>query len=260
MNPSGPLLPPDENPDLGADLDAIAARSERTRVLVVDDDPDMVSLLKVVLRGAGMNVASALSGAEALRKTRRVDPDILLLDLMMPEMDGFETLRRLRKISNVPVVIVSAKHAKEDVVRGLDLGADDYVTKPIYPREIISRVEAVLRRAQPSASRQRVYFPGVELEIEFETREASLHGEAVQLTPKEFAVLSVLARGAPKPVPYDEICDEVWGERGSDARNRLKWLVHQIRGKMGEKGPEQEIIHTRVGFGYQLATEANTQN
>ena len=237
---------------LGVDLDTLHGTQVRTRVLIIDDDPDTVQLLKMTLRAAGMDVAGALNANEALEKCIRHPPDILLLDLMMPEVDGWETLKRLRKVTDAPVVIVSAKETREEIIDGLDTGADDYVTKPFYPPEIVSRLKAVLRRAGPSRPVMVLSFPQTELTLDLSTHQVELHGRSIDLTTKEFDVLSVLARNAPKPVRYEDIAVEVWGEYEAKIRKRIKWIVHNLRQKMMKKPGDSELIQNRPGFGYRL--------
>jgi two-component system KDP operon response regulator KdpE len=239
----------------GFDLDEIHGQQPRQRVLIVDDDPDMVSLLKLTLRTAGMDVAGALNADEAIHKCTEFQPDIFLLDLMMPIVDGWETLKRLRKITDAPVVIVSAKGQRDEIVLGLDRGADDYVPKPFYPPEVVSRVRAVLRRAQASSPITARIFPDVDLLVDFDTHEIRFRGEVIDLPPKEFAVLAVLAKNAPRPVSYETIAMEVWGEDTPDVRNRIKWLIHRLRNRLEDSGAEPSLILNRVGFGYQLNAE-----
>jgi two-component system KDP operon response regulator KdpE len=244
---------------LGVDLDDLPASEERGRVLIIDDDPDMVQLLKRTVRSAGMDVTGALNAKDALAKCIRHPPDVLLLDLMMPEVDGWETLKGLRKYTDAPVVVVSAKASKEEIVEGLESGADDYITKPFYPPELISRVKAVMRRSGPSQQQSVLNFPDIELSLDMSTRQAEIRGRAVDLSAKEFNVLSILAQEAPKPVRYEIIAVEVWGEYQIKMRNRIKWLVHNLRRKLEEEAAEHEIIKNRVGFGYQLNIHNNQE-
>jgi DNA-binding response OmpR family regulator len=247
-----------ENADLlGIDLDDLPSSAERGRVLIIDDDPDMVQLLKQTVRSAGMDVTGALNASDALAKCIRHPPDVLLLDLMMPEVDGWETLKKLRNYTDAPVVVVSAKASKEEIVEGLESGADDYITKPFYPPELISRVKAVMRRSGPSHQQTMLNFPDIELMLDMSARQAEIRGHAVDLSAKEFNVLSVLAQNAPKPVRYEIIAVEVWGSYEIKMRNRIKWLVHNLRRKLEEESAEHELIKNRVGFGYQLNISTN---
>lgn len=253
----GGLDRPDESPtDMqGLDLDALAKKEDRKRVLIIDDDPDVVEILKITLRKAGFDVAGALNAQQAIEKCVTLQPHIILLDLMMPQVDGWETFRRLRRITDVPVVIVSAKDGQSDVVQGLDVGADDYITKPFFPPEIVSRVQAVLRRAGPVTPISTYFFPELELAVNLDTKEVIFEETRVELSPKEFDVLSLIARQAPKPVSYEAIAQEVWEEDSPSVRNRLRWIIHRLRQKLDENSSVDEIIINRRGLGYQLNTE-----
>jgi DNA-binding response OmpR family regulator len=140
----------------GLNFDGLRFIGDRKRVLVVDDDLDTITILKLTLRQAGLEVEEALNSDEAIQKCILFQPDIILLDLMMPVVDGWETLMRLRQITDTPVVILSAKHTKKAVIKGLDIGADDYVAKPFYPTEVVSRIQAVLRRSNKSPQESEI--------------------------------------------------------------------------------------------------------
>lgn len=239
----------------GMDLDALVSKEDRKRVLIIDDDPDVVEILKITLRKAGFDVAGALNAQQAIEKCVALQPHLVLLDLMMPQVDGWETFRRLRRITEVPVVIVSAKNEQQDVVQGLDVGADDYITKPFFPPEIVSRVQAVLRRAGPVTPISTYFFPELELAVNLDTKEVIFEEARVELSPKEFDVLSLIAREAPKPVAYETIAHEVWDEDSPGVRNRLRWIIHRLRQKLAENSSADEIIINRRGLGYQLNTE-----
>ena len=238
----------------GVDLDVLTA-NERSSVLVVDDEQDTIALLKTILRMAGFNVLGAMDGAEALKKMTSHNPDIVLLDLMMPGMDGWETYKHLRTISETPVIIVSAKSTNEDVVDGLQRGADDYVTKPFHKGELVARVESVLRRTRKPKEISRLVFPEINLTIDLKTQEVFLVETSIHLTAKEFAVLSNLGKHAPAIVSYETIVKNVWGEDTAEAHRRLKYLVYLIRRKFQTVLPDAELIHTVDRFGYKLQTE-----
>jgi DNA-binding response OmpR family regulator len=239
----------------GIDLDVYLDVPARQRVLIVDDDSDTVTLLKLTLQNAGMDVIGALDGYEAVRKCSDAQPDVVLLDLMMPDMDGFETLRMIRQMQDVPIVIVSAKATKEDIVKGLNAGCDDYIPKPIHLDEVVARVKAVLRRAKTVKSASLLVFPKVDLAIDFEAREVTMKDTPIQFTPKPFAVLEVLARNAPRPVSHERIADEVWGEDSPQVRKRIKHTILLIRRNLGDHHDKPRLIINRPAFGYQLRTE-----
>ena len=239
---------------IGIDLDQIDA-VDRHRVLVVEDELDTIFLLKQILRIAGFNVVSATSGSEALKKVVDYQPDIVLLDLMMPEMDGWQTFEYLRKMTEVPVIIVSALGTKEDVVTGLKQGVDDYISKPFYNKEVVERVKAVLRRSHSSQEISRLVFPSINLIVDLMTQEVILSDKTIRLTPKEFSVLSTLAKHAPAIVSYETISDAVWGEDSPDVRKRTKYLVYLLRRKFETALPKCNLILNVDRIGYKLQTE-----
>ncbi len=242
---------------IGADLDEVYA-SNRKRVLVIEDETDTVLLLKHLLRSAGYNVLGATSGQEALKKFSEVKPNLVLLDLMMPGMDGWETYRYLRQMSDVPVMIVSAVVNKDDVVRALRMGVDDYLTKPFINAEVIARVEAVLRRAHGTSQEvDRLLFPEVDLIVDFRTQEIVHCDQHIQLTGREFAIRALLARSAPAIVAYHEIAMQIWEEDTAEARNRIKYLVHLLRRKFQRMPGKPDFIENVDRLGYKLRTTLN---
>jgi DNA-binding response OmpR family regulator len=242
---------------IGADLDEVYA-SNRKRVLVVEDEPDTIVLLKHLLRSAGYNVLGATSGQEALKKFSEVKPNLVLLDLMMPGMDGWETYRYLRQMSDVPVMIISAVANKDEVVRALRMGVDDYLTKPFVNAEVVARVEAVLRRAHGTSQEvDRLLFPDVDLIVDFRTQEIVHCDQHIQLTGREFAIMALLARNAPAIVAYHEIAMQIWEEDTPEARNRIKYLVHLLRRKFQRLPGKPDFIENVDRLGYKLRTTLN---
>lgn len=239
----------------GLDLDRVQELGDQRVVLVVEDDPDTLNLLKLTLRRAGMNVVGAMDGKQAIRKWMDVNPNIVLLDLMMPEMDGWETLSQLRAVTDAPIIILSALSQKENVVRGLREGADDYVSKPFQSDEVIARVEAALRRSDSQQPVSKLLFPDHDLSIDLDTRQVVFRSQDIELTPREFAVLRVLASHHPKPAAYQTIAEEVWGEDSEKIRERIKWIVYLLRQKIEKDPGKPELIVNKVRFGYQLASE-----
>jgi DNA-binding response OmpR family regulator len=238
----------------GIDLDALRT-STRPTVLVVEDEPDTVLLLKQILRLAGFDVLGAFNGYEAVQKAAESKPDLILLDLMMPDMDGWQTFQYLRQTTDVPVVIVSAIHNKEDVVRALRMGVDDYLTKPFVNAEVVARVQAVLRRTQPAHQTDRLVFPHSDLVIDFSTQEVVLNKHSIQLTGKEFAILATLARSAPDVVQYRAIAEAVWGKDNPQVRNRIKYLVYLLRQKLELASGTMDIIQNIDRLGYKLRVQ-----
>lgn len=242
---------------IGADLDEVYA-SNRKRILVVEDEPDTVLLLKHILRSAGYNVLGATSGQEALKKFSEVKPNLVMLDLMMPGMDGWETYRYLRQMSNVPVMILSAISNKDEVVRALRMGVDDYLTKPFINAEVIARVEAILRRTHNTAQEvDRLLFPEVDLIVDFRTQEILHCGQHIQLTGREFSIMALLARSAPAIVAYHDIAMQIWDEDTAEARNRIKYLVHLLRRKFLRLPGSPDFIENVDRLGYKLRTTAS---
>ena len=239
---------------VGADLDDFYA-SERSRILVVEDDQDTAYLLKQILRHAGFDVLSASNGKEALSKVNLSFPDLVLLDLMMPEMDGWETIDRLRQVTNTPVIVLTAMANKENIVDCLHKGVDDYMTKPFYKAEVVARVQAVLRRSNTNRDMSRFVFPQIGLAIDTQTREVRVKNSKIQLTGKEFGVLLVLAKHAPEIVHYQKISQSVWGRDFPQARQRIKYLVYLLRQKFVDVDPSLgELIVNIDRLGYKLNT------
>lgn len=235
----------------GIDLDDLEGK-HRERILVVDDEKDTITLLKTVLKDYGFNVSGAQSGKEALEKNKFHHPHMILLDLMMPEVDGIETLQKLREVTSVPVIILSALSDKHKIVEGLHLGADDYVTKPFHHEELVERVRAVLRRTDTHIDPNRFEYPDCELLIDVINHTVKLRGQIIDATPKEFKVLTLLAKHSPNIVDYAVICGALWGEDDQDARNRLKYLVYLLRNKFKKAAPSLDLIKNVNRLGYKL--------
>jgi DNA-binding response OmpR family regulator len=224
---------------------------------VVEDELDTVFLLKQILRMAGFNVLSATTGREALLKAAEQEPDLVLLDLMMPEMDGWEILDHLRQmIDKVPVIIVSARGNKDDVIKGLQAGADDYISKPFHNAELSERVKAVLRRASKPRELSHLVFPDIEMELDLNMQEVTIKDQSMRLTPKEFDILSLLAKHSPAIVSYESIADNVWGEDSPEIRRRIKYLIYLLRRKFESIKANPDLILNIDRLGYKLQTEA----
>jgi DNA-binding response OmpR family regulator len=238
---------------VGLDLDEVET-NERQLLLVVEDDPDTIYLLKQILRIAGFNVMSAMSGQDALKKIVEFEPNLVLLDLMLPEMDGWEIYSYLRQMTDVPVIIISALGNKEEIVKGLHRGADDYITKPFHNAEVVERVKAVLRRSSKVQEVNRMVFPKINLAIDFMNQQVTLNNNQLDLTPKEFAVLAVLAKHAPGITRYETIAQNVWHTDSPEARNRTKYLIYLLRRKLEEVSPGSNLIINLDRRGYKLQT------
>jgi two-component system KDP operon response regulator KdpE len=227
--------------------------SRPRRVLVVDDEPRMIHFIRLNLEHDGYEVLEATSGTEALELLRDRMPDLILLDVMMPDMDGFETLQLLREISTVPVIMLTAKGEEEDRVRGLELGADDYITKPFSPREMVSRVRAVIRRTEtPNAPTREPIEVDDRLKIDFDRREIFVEGELVKLRPTEFKLLYHLVQNAGWVVPHDQLLAKVWGYEYRDETHYLRLYVNYLRKKLEADPSDPKYILTERGFGYRF--------
>ncbi len=236
----------------GLDLDRLHGAEDHPLVMVVDDDPDTVTLLKTALIKAGMDVVGALSGPDALAKAADMQPDLILLDVMMPDMDGWETFSRMREFTDAPIIIVTARGTKQEIVGGLENGVDDYLTKPLHLPELAARVRAVLRRTGPIEKASVYLFPERDLLIELETYQVDYQGRAIELAPTEFALMRCLAEHAPRPATYEQITKSVWNEDHSEERNRIKYLIHALRRKLEVEPDHPDLIINRPGVGYQL--------
>lgn len=224
------------------------------RVLVVDDEPRMIGFIRMNLELEGYQVLEAHTGLEALEIIRTQLPDLVLLDVMMPELDGFETLRMLREFSSIPVIMLTAKGEEDDKVYGLELGADDYVTKPFGSRELSSRVRAVLRRAEmPSASpEQAVLRIDDRLSVDFNRREVIVAGEHIKLRPTEYRLLYHLIENAGWTVPHEQLLAKVWGYEYRDETHYVRLYVNYLREKIEEDPSNPKYILTERGVGYRF--------
>ena len=223
-------------------------------VLVADDEPRITRLVAMSLADDGFRVETALGGEEALRKATETKPDIVLLDIVMPDIDGIEVMRRLREWRPVPVILLTAKGSTADRARGLDLGADDYVAKPFHPDELAARVRAVLRRAagvSPGSSVIDVDDVRIDLERRLVTRD----GETVVLSRTEWLLLQTLATNADRVVLHSELLTEVWGPEFRDDLQYLRVWISRVRRKLGAEPGESGPIATFQGIGYVLNTD-----
>jgi DNA-binding response OmpR family regulator len=225
----------------------------RRRILVVDDEPRMIHFIRLNLEHDGFEVYEATSGLKALDQFRDQLPDLILLDVMMPDIDGFETLRLIREISNVPVIMLTAKGDEEDRVKGLELGADDYVTKPFSPRELVSRVRAVLRRTEmPSSLTHEVIEVDDRLKIDFDRREVWVENHLVKLRPTEYRLLYHLVQNAGWVVPHEQLLAKVWGYEYRDETHYLRLYINYLRKKLELDPSNPEYILTERGVGYRF--------
>jgi two-component system KDP operon response regulator KdpE len=226
--------------------------SERPRVLVCDDEPHIVRALKVVLREAGFEALPAETVAEALQVATLRRPDAAILDVLLPDGDGVELCRSIREWSEMPIIVLSAVGEEDHKVRALEAGADDYVTKPFSPRELIARLQAALRRATPDPGEPVIRADG--LEVDLGARVVRRGGEEVHLTPTEFDLLRTLVRNRGRLLTHRALLQEVWGQAYADDVPTLRTTVARLRRKIepdGDGGPR--YIRTDPGVGYRFA-------
>ena len=225
---------------------------EDTQVLVVDDDPETVQLIKIIFEREGAAVATAKGGREGLRKFYRVRPDLVILDLMMDDMDGWEVCRRIRDLTDVPVLILSHQDAEDDVVRGLSLGADDFVGKPVSRDVLLARARALLRRAPPAASNAQAAFDDGHLRVDVRGKRVEVDGELAKLTRTEYRLLELLVRNRGRICTMDHIQDHVWGGEKMVTPETVHVFVSQLRKKIEPARNDHRYIQTEYGIGYRF--------
>jgi two-component system KDP operon response regulator KdpE len=220
-------------------------------VLVADDEPRITKLVAITLADEGFRVVTAAGGEEALRKTDEVRPDVVLLDIVMPDLDGIEVMRQLREWRPVPTILLTAKGSTADKARGLDLGADDYIAKPFHPDELAARVRAVIRRAAGIAPGGGIVRIG-DVAIDLERRMMTRDGELVRLSRTEWLLLQSLAVNAGRVVLHSELLTTVWGPEYRDDLQYLRVWISRVRRKLGAAPGEPGPITTFQGIGYVL--------
>jgi len=225
-------------------------------VLAVDDEPGILRLLKQELTEQGLRVITAHNGEEALRLAEEQRPDLVLLDVMLPDMSGLEVMRRLRERSDAPIILLTARDTDSDKVRGLEMGADDYVVKPFSPDEVAARIRAVLRRTSGARLSGRRLMLAGGLEIDMDRRLVLRQGEVVPLTRTEWLLLQQLAAHAGRVLTNSELLRKVWGPEYRDDVQYLRVWVSRLRRKLEENPAEPAIIKTMPGIGYMLDAEA----
>jgi two-component system, OmpR family, KDP operon response regulator KdpE len=225
------------------------------RILVVDDEPDVIESVRLgfELQWREVDVLGAPDGETALDLVERELPDIVLLDIGLPDIDGFEVLRRLRAFSDAPVVMLTARDDAMDKVKGLELGADDYVTKPFNHLELMARVKAVLRRlSMPAPTSRAPSFRSGPLEVDFARQEARLDGERVDLTPTEYKLLYHLVRNAGHVLPHGTLLAKVWGREYVDEVDYVRVYIRRLRDKLRDDPDTPRFIRTERGLGYRF--------
>jgi two-component system KDP operon response regulator KdpE len=223
------------------------------RILIVDDEERMVRFIRLNLEYDGFQVIEAFNGSQAINKIRSNLPDLVLLDVMLPDFDGFEVLRMIREVSTVPVIMLTAKGEEEDRVRGLEMGADDYITKPFSPRELVSRVRAVLRRTEMTGvSTHGLIEVDNRLKIDFGRHEVWLEGKLVKLRPTEYRLLYHLVKNSGWVLTHDQILTKVWGYEYRDEPHYVRLYINYLRQKLEQDPANPKYILTERGVGYRF--------
>ena len=224
---------------------------KRFRILVVDDDERILNFLRSKLKASGYDVLTATNGTEALDQAQAQEPDLMVLDLIMPKMDGFETLKQLRSFSAVPVIILTAKDADADKIKGFTLGADDYLPKPFNPDELVARIEAVTRRLGPAEGWKMLEQLSLgDITIDFQRRTVAVKGEETYLNRTEWLLLSELARNAGRLMLYEELLTRVWGPEYRDDVQLVRSWISRLRRKVEKDHDNPRLIRNLPKAGY----------
>jgi two-component system KDP operon response regulator KdpE len=232
----------------------------REKILIIDDDRALTEMLAQKLEPRGFEVLSAERGLDGLKMAYENHPDMVILDVMMPDMDGWETCRRLRELSDVPILMLTGKVSEEDVVRGFLLGADDYVRKPFNLKELEGRIRAILKRASGNSAENNLVFDDGKIRVDLERQQVFRGGKMVHLTSTEFQLLSCLVKRQGTLVPHDEILNEVWGPGYLDATACLSLYIRYLREKLEDNPGEPHYIRTKWGSGYWFAPILGSDN
>lgn len=226
---------------------------QNRRILVVDDEERIVRFIRLNLEHDGFIVLEAYRGSQAIDKIRTGLPDLVLLDVMLPDLDGFEVLRIIREISSLPVIMLTAKGEEDDRIRGLELGADDYITKPFSPRELVSRVKAVLRRTEAAmGGLHGLIEVDDRLKLDFDRHEVWVDGKLVNLRPTEYRLLYHLVQNAGWVLSHDQILTNVWGYEYRDQPHYVRLYINYLRKKLEEDPANPKYILTERGLGYRF--------
>lgn len=232
--------------------------SKRHLILVVDDEERIVRMIRLNLEHDGFDVIEANSGMAAINQVREKLPNLVILDVMMPGIDGYETLSLIRETSQIPVIMLTAKGEEEDRIHGLELGADDYITKPFSPRELVSRIKAVLRRTENRGpDEEDVICVDDHLTLDFGKREIWLDGELVKLRPTEYRLLYHLVKNAGWVMTYDQILAKVWGYEYRDETHYVRLYINYLRQKLEKDPSNPKYILTERGVGYRFVDYKN---
>lgn len=230
--------------------------SKKASIMVVDDDIRMLRMIRRTLELEGFNVLVANSGEASLKIFEKQTPDLVLLDIMMPDMDGYTVCQRIREFSQIPIIMVTAKDEDKEKVEGLEIGADDYVTKPFSASELTARVRAMLRRAGTLDSPTSSVFQYKDLIIDFASHRLLISNQEPNLTPTEYKLLSYLSHNAGRVVTPDQLLDKVWGEEYISDPHLLQVNIARLRQKLGDNAKNPTYILTKPGIGYMMPKPA----
>lgn len=230
---------------------------QKTSILLVDDDPRIIRFVRANLESVGYKVLAAGEVRTALQLLTSETPDLIILDIMLPEMDGYEFCQQVRGFSNIPIIMLTAKAEEVDKVKGLRLGADDYLTKPFGVQELLARIEAVLRRSKgPEEDRTRPAFTCGELSIDFACRRIVVRQREVSLTPTEYKLLCLLVNNAGRVMLHEELLTRVWGPEYLDAAEYLRAYIRHLRVKIEENPQDPKYIVSKPGVGYMFVSSS----
>ena len=224
------------------------------KILIIEDDPLQADVVQLLLQQDGFETVLAPDGAEGLRRLYETQPDLVVLDLMLPQMDGWEVCRRIRELSTVPIIIMTSRRSDEEKIKGLRIGVDDYIVKPFNPQELAARVHAVLRRARlPPPSKSTVMrFAGGDLIVDPKSPTIIRYGAPVELTRTEHRILMFLAENPGRVVSVEDIFTAVWGFETEVNLNNVKWYIWRLRQKLEGDREQPRFIHTERGAGYRF--------
>ncbi len=223
-----------------------------TRILIIDDDESLLASLTAGLEKAGFQVVTAADGSAGLRLTFDARPDLIILDLVLPGMDGLETCRRLRELSDTPIIILTSRSAEEDIVKGLTMGADDYIAKPFRMAELVARVNTCLRHEAKSSSGKASALVIGDLTLDFARHKVMVRNQVIALSPTEFRLLSYLARNRGRVVPHRTLLFEVWGPEYANQLDYLHLYIRYLRKKIEKDPSKPEVIKTEWNVGYYI--------
>ena len=223
----------------------------KEHILLVEDDIALADMMQAQLEYAGYQITVCQTGSSGLQTAEEIGPDLILLDILLPDMDGWFVCERLQEVTDAPIIFTTALGAEKDIIRGLELGADDYMIKPFSYKELIARVKAALHRARRDAAQREIYKNG-QLLVDLDKQRAEVNGERLSLTPLEYKLLSVLVQEAGNVVPHETLLRRVWGPQCEERRQYLKLYIWYLRQKIEADPSDPALILTTRGVGYQL--------